>query len=92
MEILILGRGKSAKALFNKLKDNNNVKFAIEENEKIIKNAISEGISEVELQVPTPFTKYNAAKGLVYLEEGDGKAWPNTDMAKYYGLKTVRRK
>ena len=64
----------------------------IEENEKIIKNAISEGISEVELQVPTPFTKYNAAKGLVYLEEGDGKAWPNTDMAKYYGLKTVRRK
>lgn len=35
MEILILGRGKSAKALFNKLKDNNNVKFAIEENEKI---------------------------------------------------------
>lgn len=64
----------------------------IKENEKTVAAAISEGKSEVELKAPFPFTKYNAAWLLAYLEDGDGRAWPNTDMAKYYGIDIIKRK
>ena len=35
MEILILGRGISAKSIYNALKDNNNITFALEDHEEL---------------------------------------------------------
>jgi len=64
----------------------------IEKNEALIAEAIENGETEIELTRPIPFTKYNALKGLVYLSEGDGAAWPNDAMAKFYGIERIKRK
>jgi len=64
----------------------------VKQNEKAIEEARLMGKTEVELKCPFVFTKYNAAKGLIYLEEGDGSLWPNPDMAKYYGIDVIKKK
>ena len=71
------------------LTDNIITYSVIKENERIIAEAVEAGEDEAPLNLPRPFTKYNAVKGLVYLTEGDGNAWPNNEMAKYYGLKKI---
>ena len=79
-------------ALLIGLTDNIITFSVIQQNETVIEQAVENGETEVEIKKPFPFTKYNAAKGLVYLEEGDGNAWPNNDMAKYYGLERIKAK
>ncbi len=61
----------------------------IQENGRIIEDALSAGETEVTLYRPVPFTKYNGIFGLRYLDIRNPDGWPNIHFAKYYGLDRV---
>lgn len=61
----------------------------IEDHKETIAEAIDDGVGEVELCRPVPFTKYNALWGLRYLDIRSADGWPNTFFARYYGLEKV---
>lgn len=61
----------------------------IKQNEQTVAEAIDQGEGHVELDIPLPFTKYNALQGIVYLDRESVENWPNTHVAKYYGLDSV---
>ena len=71
------------------LTDNVITYTVIKENESIIAEATENGEDKVVLKIPRPFTKYNAVKGLIYLDPENSRGWPNADMAKYYGLSEI---
>ena len=49
----------------------------------------SRGISDVELPLIRPGTKYSALYDLKYLDTSDSASWPNAGMAAYYGVNTI---
>ena len=61
----------------------------IRQNERIIAQALENGETHAELHRPTAFTRYNAANGIVYIDCESTENWPNTHVARYYGLETV---
>jgi hypothetical protein len=61
----------------------------IEDHKATIEEAIERGEDEVERCRPVPFTKYNALRGLRYLDIRSPDGWPNICFARYYGLERV---
>ncbi len=59
------------------------------ENEKIILDARERGEREVRIRNITPFTKYSALCFLKYIDTERPDSWPNTSMAKYYGMDLI---
>lgn len=58
----------------------------VEAHEEMIKEAIENGEDEIELFVPIPITRYNAMRGLMYLDTSGEGDWPDKFLARYYGI------
>ncbi len=69
--------------------DNLQTRLCINRNEQVIAAAKESGVRHVELEVPTPWTHYNALHGIVYVGQEETSDWPNTYIARYYGLDSV---
>lgn len=61
----------------------------IKENEAYIYACKEQGIKDITLTMFTPDTKYSAVKDLRYLATDTSQTWPNTAMAKYYGVDSI---
>ena len=62
-----------------------------DENEEIIAEAKAQGIYDVYVNPITPNTKYSGARGMTHLSKNPWD-WPNSVIAKYYGIKYIRLK
>ncbi len=69
--------------------DNLQTRLCIKRNEEAIAVAKEAGASHVELEVPAPWTRYNAARGIVYIGCEEISSWPNPHVARYYELDSV---
>lgn len=54
-------------------------------NETYIRREVSKGNLDVTIDTIQTSTYYSAAKGIMYVDTSSAEAWPNQDMAKYYG-------
>ncbi len=48
------------------------------------------GITDIELPIVIPETKYSSVYDLKYLDCEDVTSWPNADMALYYGVNSIK--
>lgn len=48
-----------------------------------------QGITDIELPMVIPQTKYSPVYDLKYLDTADPSSWPNSDMALYYGVDSI---
>lgn len=62
---------------------------AMKANEATLIRSAEEGVEDVVLPIVEPRTKYSVIWGLWYLSAEDAYEWPNTDMARYYGVKSI---
>ncbi len=58
----------------------------VTEHEEMIEEAIENGEDEIELSVPIAVTRYNAMRGLMYLDTSGKGNWPDKFLARYYGI------
>ena len=63
--------------------------YLLSYNEQIIRDAIENGETDIQLPRHYAQTKYSAVEGLAYLNTEDVTDWPNVYMAKYYGADTI---
>jgi len=61
----------------------------LKNNEAYIIACKEEGIMDVEVPLFFSETKYSATKGLFYMSSTDSNVWPNTSMAKYFGVDSI---
>ena len=60
------------------------------ENNETIEKCKENDILDVEIPVFTPYTKYSPSYGLKYLDTEDTDTWPNSSMAAYFGVKSIK--
>ena len=58
-------------------------------NEKYIRQEIAKGNQDIAVDTIRTSTYYSAANDLKYLDTLNTEAWPNQDMAKYYGAASI---
>ena len=71
------------------MKDVYLVHSAVAENRQTLESQKAAGETTIRLPIPDPETKYSALDGLVYLSAEDADQFPNTSMAKYYGVDAI---
>lgn len=81
----------SLSTYFNAFFDVKNVYIAYQERDYEIRQQIAEGKSIVEIPIVQGWTKYSCCDGTGDLNE-DENQWPNTAIAKYYGVDKVKMK
>ena len=60
------------------------------ENNETIEKCKENDILDVEIPVFTPYTKYSPSYGLKYLDTEEADTWPNSSMAAYFGVKSIK--
>lgn len=64
----------------------------VQKNEIMIAECKARGVTEVEVLVPDPQVKYSPLWNLPYVNPDVSNVWPNTEMARYYGIDVVTGK
>ena len=60
------------------------------ENNETIEKCKENDILDIEIPVFMPYTKYSPSYGLKYLDTEEADTWPNSSMAAYFGVKSIK--
>lgn len=66
-----------------------NSKFQVSEREQVIEQSKAEGVTDLELKLVKPSTKYSPFYALIDLQTVTHNTWPNTHMSHYYGVNSI---